>query len=145
MRYRALDADGDMTFGAGQANFLINSPAAVAQAIRTRLLLLVTEWFLDQEEGTPYQTQILGVRTQETRDAAIQDRILGTDGVSSIDSYQSIVDPIVRSYTVSGTVTTIFSDQPVAFTSPLPGMLYAVTDTGQQGVTNDGQFMAAQI
>ena len=29
MRYRQRDADGDMTFGAGQANFLLNSPAAI--------------------------------------------------------------------------------------------------------------------
>lgn len=40
MRYRVLSPTGDYTFGQGPGEFLVNSPAAVAQAIGTRLRLM---------------------------------------------------------------------------------------------------------
>ena len=39
MRYRREDADGDYTFGSGDDTWLINSPEAVAQAVKTRFEL----------------------------------------------------------------------------------------------------------
>lgn len=41
MRYRREDDDGDYTFGQGDDTWLVNSPEAVAQAIKTRFLALV--------------------------------------------------------------------------------------------------------
>lgn len=111
MRYRALDADGDMTFGAGQANFLINSPAAVGQAVQTRLLLFRGEWFLDTTEGTPWATEILGKNTEPTRDAALRDRILGTEGVTEITAFTAVVSG--RSLTVSATINTLYGQTTV--------------------------------
>jgi hypothetical protein len=64
MRYRTLDANGDYTFGQNGANFLVNSPAAVGQAVLTRVKLMQGEWFLDQTAGTPYDTEILGAGTE---------------------------------------------------------------------------------
>lgn len=116
MRYRALDASGDMTFGQSQANFLVNSPAAVAQAVQTRLGLLTGEWFLDTTEGTPYMTEVVGTGTQQIYDQAIKARILGTQGAASITSYSSSLDPITRKLTVSATVLTIYSSQTVGVT-----------------------------
>lgn len=114
MRVRAQDANGDMTFGQGAANFLANSPAAVAQLVATRLRLNVGEWFLDTTEGTPWTTEILGVRTQATRDSAIKRRILATAGVSAIDNYSSTV--VGRRLTVSATLTTIYGATPFTAT-----------------------------
>jgi hypothetical protein len=108
VRYRALSADGDYTFGAGSANFLVNDAACVAQSIQTRLLLWEGEWFLDQTIGTPYSTQILGKGTKALYDQAIRQRVLETDGVSSIDSYSSNLDDETRALTVQMTVTTIY-------------------------------------
>ncbi|MFW3086591.1 hypothetical protein ACN6UI_27150, partial [Klebsiella aerogenes] len=54
MRYRREDDDGDYTFGQGDDTWLVNSPEAVAQAIKTRFLLWYGEWFLDTTEGTPW-------------------------------------------------------------------------------------------
>lgn len=108
MRYRALDTNFDSTFCSGQTRFLVNTPDAVAQAVRTRLLLLQGEWFLDVTEGTPYATQILGAGTQATRDVAVQNRILGTQGVSAITAYSSSVDPKTRRFSVSATIDTIY-------------------------------------
>jgi hypothetical protein len=106
MRYRTLDANGDYTFGQNAANFLVDSPAAVAQAIQTRLKLIAGEWFLDQTAGTPYYTDILGAGTQSTRDLAVQTVILETQGVTSIAEYASYLDPSTRQFTIAATVNT---------------------------------------
>lgn len=103
MRYRPLDSNGDYTIG---QNFLVNSPAAVAQAIKTRLLLWVGEWFLDTSEGTPWPTQVLGPRANTNPDAVIKQRILGTPGVTSIINYSSNFNGGNRTLTVSATVQT---------------------------------------
>lgn len=115
MRYRALDLNGDYTFGRGRSEFLENTPEAVAQAVQTRLRLITGEWFLDQEEGTPYPTKILGYNTATTFDQAIQERILGTAGVDRIVSYSSVVEN--RNLTVTATISTIYG--PVNFTQVL--------------------------
>jgi len=106
VRYRALTATGDMTFGSGQLNFLINSPEAVAQAVMTRLRLLRGEWFINTTEGTPYATEILGNNTQNSRDRAVRQRILGTQGVTGIVTYASQV--VGRAFSVQATVATLY-------------------------------------
>ena len=105
-----------MQFGQSQANFLVNSPAAVAQAVETRLGLITGEWFLDTTAGTPYMTDIIGTGTKQIYDQAIKARILGTQGVASITAYSSAVDPKTRKLTVSATILTIYSTQPVTVT-----------------------------
>jgi hypothetical protein len=113
MRYRALSSSGDYVFGRGTGEFLLNSPEAVAQAVETRLRLMTGEWFLNLDEGTPYSTEILGTGTQTLYDQAIQDRILGTQGVQSIDDYTSTLNSATRQLTVECTITTIYGQASV--------------------------------
>jgi hypothetical protein len=108
-----LSVDGDYTFGQGSANFWINSPDGVAQSVQTRLLLWEGEWFLDNTVGTPYAQQILGYNTKSLYDMAIKSRILGTPGVTSIESYNSVFDPATRSLTISCTINTQYSVTPI--------------------------------
>ena len=108
MKYRVLDANGDYSFG-GSREFLANSPYTAGQAVMTRLRLLTGEWFLNQAEGTPYNTEILGAGTTPTYDLAISERILGTQGVVSILKYSSSRDPATRALTVTATIDTIYS------------------------------------
>ncbi len=105
MRYRAMSPTGDYIFGPS-TYFLSNSPACVAQAILTRLELFVGEWFLNSQEGLN-KSKILGNNTAGTRDAEIQQRILGTQGVKSLLSYGSQVDA-GRSFSVTAEVDTIY-------------------------------------
>lgn len=107
MRQRAMLEDGDWAFGTGLP-FLVDTPACVAQAIMTRIRLAAGEWFLDLDEGTPYEGQILGAGTQNTRDLAIRVRILDTPGVRQIDDYLSFIDPVDRSFNVLATVDTLY-------------------------------------
>jgi len=108
MRYRTLSPTGDYTFGQNGTNFLINSPAAVAQAVRTRLAIAVGEWFLDLSYGTPYQSKILGAGRVSTYDAAIQDVILNTQGVTDISQYSSTVNPDTRAASVFVVIDTLY-------------------------------------
>lgn len=108
MKYRKLDANGDYLFG-GEGQFFVDDPAGVAQAIQTRLLLMTNEWFLDSNEGTPYDESIRGYGTAATRDPAIIDRILGTPGVQSLLQYSSSLDGD-RRFQVSARVATLFGE-----------------------------------
>ncbi len=120
MRVRAQDANGDYTFGQSAANFLVDSNAAVAQTVLTRLLLWEGEWFLDVTEGTPWLQQILGAHTKPLYDAAIQDRVLSTPGVNSIDQYNSQQDPASRALIVTMTISTQFGQVAVSINLNVP-------------------------
>lgn len=105
MRYRPLSETGDYTIGRAQS-FLVDSPACVAQAVKTRLAMHTNEWFLDTTEGTPYAEEILGAGTAGTRDLSIKERILDTQGVLEILSYSSTVSQ--RAFSVSVVISTVY-------------------------------------
>lgn len=109
MRVRRVDENGDMIFGSNQAAFHRDTPDAVAQIIESRLQLWEGQWYLDLDEGTPYETQVFGKRTEAMRDPALRARILDTPGVSEIASYTSVLNRDTRGFSVSATVTTNFS------------------------------------
>lgn len=108
MRYRKLTTDGDYSFGNSQLDFYRNDPQGVGQAVKTRLLLWLGEWFLNIDEGTPYLLGILGKHSQATADATIQDRITSTEGVVDIEEYESIIDSENRIMQVITTINTEF-------------------------------------
>lgn len=108
MRVRQLDANGDMQFGSGAADFYLNAPAGVGQCIKTRLLLVLGEWFLDTTQGTDWGGKIIGRHGAGSYDAEIKRVILGTQGVDSIVSYSSNLG-IDRKLTINARVMTIYS------------------------------------
>lgn len=108
MRYRKLSADGDYTFGSGQLDFYRDVPAAVGQAVQTRLLLWLGEWFLNTDEGTPFMQGVFGKHSQESANVTLQDRIQGTQGMVDIQDFQSQIDPDSRAMTVECTIDTIY-------------------------------------
>ena len=108
MRYRREDDDGDYTFGQGDDTWLVNSPEAVEQAIKTRFLLWYGRWFLDTTEGTPWIQSVLGKQRPDTYNLAIRQRILETQGVSSITEFNTEVDGRTRRVTFTATVETIY-------------------------------------
>jgi hypothetical protein len=109
MIYRKLDNDGDYSFGRGKQDF-VSDVNAVAQAIKTRLLLLVGEWWEDQADGTPMFQSILGIpgsdENIESADLIIKDRILDTPYVTEIITYSSNYEK--RHLDVKYTVNTSF-------------------------------------
>ena len=117
MRYRKLDEAGDMTWGQGQANFYINIPSAVAQAVDTRLRLLEGEWFLDKNEGTPYTQQIVGKHPEAAQNAGIRDRILNTQGVLTMNSFATT--RLARKLTADSNLDTVYG--PVKINTAIGG------------------------
>lgn len=108
MRYRKLDENGDYSFGHGQADFWQDVPEAPAQAVRTRLSLWQGEWYLDNREGMPWSTKVLGVRTAGSRDAMIRRHILRTEGVTKILGYSSALVRDTREFTVNTEIDTLY-------------------------------------
>lgn len=107
---RRLDSNHDMTFGRGLQNFATLAEAT-GQRVRTRLLLILGEFFLDTTAGVPWfqpddgtsDTQpIMGVPTDlGYTEATIKATILATDGIASITSFSMTLDSISRRLFVS--------------------------------------------
>ena len=108
MRMRKVDANGDMVFGHGQADYWNNAAQGVALLVQERLRLWTGQWFLNVTEGMPWATKVLGKYTASVRDQAIRKRILGTQGVTGITSYSSTFDPNARKFSVQATITTAY-------------------------------------
>lgn len=108
MRYRKLDLNDDYSFGGSQRDFYRDNPEAVAQSVKTRLLLWLGEFFLDTEQGTPFLEGILGKKSKQTADSTIQDRVLSTPNVVRITNYLSEVDSETRGLSVSFDLDTVF-------------------------------------
>lgn len=108
MILRRLDENHDMTFGQGIGNFATNQEAT-AQAVRTRLLLLEEEWFLDTEAGVPWLQRVM-VKPADLPlvEALIKAEILGTEGVQSIESFSMAFDPNTRALEIAVTVKNIY-------------------------------------
>lgn len=119
-RVRALDASGDMQFGHGSRDFLVNVPAAVVQRAKTRLDLWVGDWFLNTDDGTPYRTAVFGARTNATRDPAIRARLLGTPGCTGITTYASQQSRQSRAWSVQATIDTAYGQTLVATALNIP-------------------------
>lgn len=105
---RRLDENWDMMFGQGLGNYCTDAES-VAQNVRSRLMLLQGEWFLDTDAGVPYLQNI----TRKPMDLAFAESVfkqtvLETDGVSSIDSFSMTFDSSARELVVSITVITIY-------------------------------------
>ncbi len=108
MRYRKLSEDGDYTFGSSERDFLVDSPEAVAQSVKTRVQLWAGEWFLDTNEGTPYMQGVIGKKTKMQADATLQARILDGFGVLDIQNYLSVINPETRKFELSFDLDTIY-------------------------------------
>jgi hypothetical protein len=127
MRVRQLSPTGDMVFGSSGANFIVDTPAGVAQIVMTSLKLFLGEWYLNVNAGTPYFESIIGYHSQESADIALQTEILSVEviisstnvptgtvpgqsvpAVTGITNWQSSIDPATRAYSASCTINTIY-------------------------------------
>lgn len=121
MRIRKQDPAGDYVFGHGLRDFWINAPDGVAEACVYRLQLSVGDWWLDLNAGTPWQTEVIGVRTEATRDPVIRSRILGTPGVAGIMEYSSALDRNTRGWSVNAVIHTNYSVGPTTVATAVSG------------------------
>lgn len=109
---RALDSAGEPIWGNGQGAF-ITDLEAVAQIIKTTLLLLRGEWWESLSIGTAMfgQGGILGspgTVNSGVAAAIIQQRILSVPYVTEILNLQTTFNSADRAFGVSCTVATAF-------------------------------------
>lgn len=111
MKVRQLDKNWDYLFGRGTHAYL-EGAEAVAQTIKSRLLLLYGEWWENLTDGLPLWQNIIGSRgtpeNLKTVDYLFKDRILGTQDVVSILAYKSKFKD--RVYTFTAAVSTKYGD-----------------------------------
>ncbi len=100
---RRLNADHDIHFGKGIRDYATGTEST-AQRVRTALLLIAGEWFLDTSAGTPWFAldgsevrPIMGVPADlGYTEAVLKARILGVDGVTVITSFDMTLDHATR-------------------------------------------------
>lgn len=108
MLTRRLDQNHDMTFGQGRGNYAKNQEA-VAQNVKTRLLLIMGEWFLDDDAGVPYLPEICVLPTNVAMaESLVKQCILGTAGVSEISSFNFGFSHETRKLTITATLKTAY-------------------------------------
>lgn len=116
MKYFRLDSQGDMTFGFGDQDF-VNDTDAVKQAIKTRLELYLGTFWRDLEDGLPMFQQILAQPGSQEHitliDNIIKDRVLGTQDVTSIVTFNSAFNPNTRQYTAEIFAQSSYSTTPI--------------------------------
>jgi hypothetical protein len=103
---RALDSNGDWTFGKGKQNYLFDL-LAVKQNVLTRLRSWKGNCFFDVESGVDWGNY-LDIGTKTLLDLDIKRVILGTDKVLKISSYSSTLDTDVRKLTVTANIETYY-------------------------------------
>lgn len=71
MKNRKLTSTGDYSFGNNERDF-IQDNEALAQAIKTRILLFYNEWWEDIEAGIPMFQNVLGQVNEKNISLALQ-------------------------------------------------------------------------
>lgn len=108
MIVRALDGNGDWTFGKGKNNYL-SGKAATAQNIQTRLSSFLGDCFFDINAGIDWFT-FLGSKDALGLKLAINATILNTQDVTGIQEVLAEIDPDTRAFTVQYQVQTVYGN-----------------------------------
>lgn len=83
MRVRELDKNHDWTFGRSKSNYL-NGSDAIAQSVKTKLLSLKNDWFLNRKDGTAWFDYLDKNPNTQALEMDCKRKILGIKGVEEI-------------------------------------------------------------
>lgn len=103
MKYRQLDENGDYKFGNNELDF-ITDVEAVAQAIRTKVMLFYQEWWEDISIGIPMFQSIVGrvadTNLKMTSTLLLTRRIREIEQVTSVTNVEVIQGPRSLSFKI---------------------------------------------
>lgn len=83
MIVRELDKNHDWTFGRGKSNYLSKSDA-IAQSVKTKLLSLKNDWFLNLKDGIGWFDYLEKNSNTQALEMECKSRILSVKGVVEI-------------------------------------------------------------
>jgi len=106
MIVRALDENGDFTFGKSKADYLSNIDA-IKQNIKTRLMEFLGDCFFNITAGIDWFTFLGGSKNPTALNLSISSIILNTMGVTGIR--QLSISLINRNFSVNYDADTIYS------------------------------------
>lgn len=109
MTVRMIDPEtGDIVTSGRQ---FITGAEEIAQTVKTRLRLFLGEYFRDITDGTPWWESILGKDgTLSNKEAIIKNRIIRTDGVIRLVSFETSFDLPTREYSIKAGILTKFGE-----------------------------------
>jgi hypothetical protein len=106
MIVRALDSNGDWSFGLGKQSYK-SDMNALRQQIVTRLKSWKGDCFFALQDGVDW-LNYLDIGTKSFLDLDIKRVILQTGGILRMRNYSSILAPDTRSVSISCTLDTIY-------------------------------------
>lgn len=109
MTVRRVNQDtGDIATSGVQ---FITEREEIAQVIGNRLKLFFAEYFRDITDGTPWYQSVLGKGSPlSVKDSVIKNRIIQTEGVTSILEFNADYDINNRSYSIAAKILTIYGE-----------------------------------
>lgn len=107
MRVRALDTNGDWSFGNGKGDYKQGNPA-VAQNIKTRLNSFVGDCFFDLEAGLDWYG-LLGYKDRIALRLAVSSVILNTTEVTGLKQINFNYNAVTRDVSISYKAQTTYS------------------------------------
>lgn len=125
MRVRALDLQGDWTFGKGQNDYKTGQAAAV-ELIQTRLLSFLGDCFFDSGSGIDW-FGYLGGKDELSLNLAVSSTILNTPDqngnqiVTGLKQLSIVLNRQTRNISIQYQAITVFSVVTGAFTYDLGG------------------------
>lgn len=132
---RALDVEGDWTFGKGRQDYLSGN-RAIAQNINTRLQSFLGDCFFAVLDGIDWFS-LLGSKQRLLLELSIRTTILNTAGVTGLVKLTTNLDQIARVLVVAYTVDTIYSQSFVGV--PITSSANVlVTQSGDTLTSEDG-------
>lgn len=108
MKVRELDKNHDWTFGHGLGNYLQSSDAIV-QCVKTKLLALKRDWFLNRNDGIAWFDFLTKNPNTKQLEVDVRTEIFKVDGVISIDEFDILLDTQTRESLIQITYTDKFN------------------------------------
>lgn len=96
MKVRALDGNHDWCFGRGMVNYLTGSKA-IAQSVKTRLLMLKNDWFLGMDDGIAWFDYFEKNPDVTSMEGDIKTAVTSVYGVDIITDFDVLLDSETRS------------------------------------------------
>jgi hypothetical protein len=100
MRVRRLDNEEDWSFGRG-LNSYANNSEAIAQCVKTRLLSLHNDWFLNRDDGVKWFNYLCKKPDLRTMEVELKSTVLNTYGVETILNFDIKIPEGIRTAVIT--------------------------------------------